>query len=50
MIDHVEFDEAVFMQDERAQKDSGDMQGLVPFFIMCVILLVAFVFFLVTGW
>lgn len=49
MIDHIEFDEAAFVKDERAQKETGDIQGLVPFFIMCAILFVAFVFFLATG-
>ena len=49
MIDHIEFDESAFVKDERAQKEMGDIQGLVPFFIMCAILLIAFIFYLATG-
>lgn len=49
MIDHIEFDESVFMQDERAQKEKADIEGLVPFFVMCAFLLIAFIFFLATG-
>lgn len=48
-MDHIEFSEADFMHDERVQKEKADVQGLVPFFIMCAFLFIAFVFYLATG-
>lgn len=35
--------------NEQSELELGRIDGLVPFFILCGILLVAFVFFLVTG-
>ena len=48
-MDHIEFNEADFLNDERAQNEKADVQGLVPFFFMCAFLFVAFVFYLSTG-
>lgn len=37
-----------YRDDERADVDRGDIQGLVPFFILVGILFVAFLFYLFT--
>lgn len=37
-----------YRDDERADVDRGDLQGLVPFFILVGILFVAFLFYLFT--
>lgn len=50
MIDHNEFNEEdFFLNDERAQNEKADVQGLVPFFVMCAFLFIAFVFYISTG-